>query len=122
MNEEDVFRKKQPPTFGLFEQEAFAVPTAKLRGMVRGSDPIESQVAAARVLRKVTATQQDILALLAVVDGPMTARELEQAPSFAHLGYSTVRKRICELKQMGRIVQDGRKDGMGMWALAPANP
>lgn len=117
MNEEDVFRKKQPPTFGLFEQEAFAVPTRKLRGMVRGSDPIESQVAAARVLHKLSATQLEIIKHLGWM-GALTARELEQAPAFAHLGYSTVRKRICELKQAGRIVQDGRKDGMAKWKLA----
>lgn len=117
MNEEDVFQKKQPPTFGLFEQEAFAVPTAKLRGMVRGSDSIESQVAAGRVLHKLSAIQLEIIKHLGWM-GSLTARQIEQAPSFAHLAPSTVRKRISELKQMGRVVQDGRKDGMAKWKLA----
>jgi hypothetical protein len=65
-HEDDVFQKKAStqPTFGLFEQEAFAVPTAKLRGMVRGDSPIESQVAAARVLDKLTWIQSEIMAAL----------------------------------------------------------
>ncbi len=104
------------PTFWPFEQEAFAVPAAKLRGMVRGDSPIESQVAAVRVLHKLSAIQLEIIKMLGSM-GSLTARELEEAPSFAKLAPSTVRKRLSELKAMGRVMQDGRKDGMAKWRL-----
>ena len=117
--EEDVFQKKvsTQPAFGLFEQEAFAVPTAMLRGMVRGDSPIESQVAAARVRDKLTWIQSEILAALGAT-GPLNARQIEQLPVFAARAPSTVRKRVSELYQARRIVQHGRANGMATWTLA----
>ncbi len=97
-----------------FDRSVLATPTRDLMGMVRGNSPIESQRAAVDVRPKLTAIQTQIVGLLTVY-GPMTARELETHGAFDGLGPSTVRKRISELKQMGQVVQVGRKDKMALW-------
>lgn len=39
--------------------------------------------------------------------GPMTARQAERLPEFDCYGYSTIRKRICELSATGVLVDTG---------------
>ena len=99
-----------------FAQKVLDTPTRLLAGMVRGSDRLESQYAAVRQLEGRTALQGRILLVLAT-EGPLTARELESRTEFRGYGFSTVRKRISELKQSGMVVQVGRKDRMAQWDL-----
>lgn len=100
-----------------FDRETFATPTRKLRGMTRGHDALESQRAAADVLPKLTAIQTAVLNII-VSEGAKTARDLESRIEFRGLGPSTVRKRVSELKQLGKLVQVGREDGMAKWDVA----
>lgn len=100
-----------------FTARTLATPTRLLRGLVRGSDPIESQHAATRQVDGQSALQRQILWVLAA-DGPLNAADLERRVEFRSYSPSTVRKRISELKQAGRLVQVGRKDGMALWDIA----
>ena len=101
----------------LFAAPAIAISTNAIRGMVRGDGSIESQVAACRVLGKVTQLQGQILEALA--GNGLNDRELEELPIFKTCGPSTVRKRRVELWQAGRLAKAGRRDGMAIWILTP---
>lgn len=107
-----------------FEAKVFAVPTAKLRGLVRGSDPLESQAAAVGALAHQTRLQQAILGILAC-EGSQTAKEVEQRVEMRAYGASSCRKRFSELKAAGLIAQvviDGwpqRREGCAVYDLAP---
>lgn len=87
-----------------FVAKAFATPTRELRGMVRGTDKIESQAAAARAKAHTTAIQRTILSIIAS-EGALTAKELEGRIEFRGLGPSSVRKRVSELRQAGKLIQ-----------------
>lgn len=99
-----------------FERSVLDVPTRLLRGAVRGSDPIESQSGAVKQIEGRSELQRKILWILAE-SGPLNAKDLERRIEFRYLGFSTVRKRVSELKQAGAVVQVGRKDGMALWDI-----
>lgn len=107
----------------LFEATVLATPTREVRGLVRGSDPIESQAAAVRAKAHQTRLQQAILHILAS-EGPQTAKEVECRAEMRAYGPSTVRRRFTELKEAGLIVQaeiEGRKqrrEGCAVWEIA----
>ena len=100
-----------------FVAPVLATPTRELQGMVRGEGPIESQAASCKVLPHLTTIQAQILEILAS-DGPHNATELERRAEFRALAPSTCRKRISELKAMGKTEQVGRRDGMAVWDVA----
>lgn len=100
-----------------FVAPVLATPTRELQGMVRGEGSIESQRAAVDQLSGRAKLQARILEILAS-EGAQTDRELEERPEFADYGPSTVRKRRSELKQAGRLVKIGRRDGMAVWDVA----
>ena len=107
-----------------FERKVIAAPALRIVGMVRGSDPLESQGAAQTAREHQTAIQRTILTILAS-EGPQTAKELEGRIEFRSLGASSCRKRVSELRQAGLIKQveiDGvgqRRDGCAIFDLAP---
>lgn len=109
-------RKTEAQLDFAFTAQVVETPTRLLHGLVRGSDPMESQSAALRQLEGRTAIQRAILHILAEC-GPLNASDLERRIEFRHLAPSSCRKRISELKQAGEIVQVGRKDGMGLWDI-----
>lgn len=110
-----------------FERRVFAVPTHRIRGLVRGSDPLESQAGAVRALNHQTRLQQAILHIIAT-EGSQTAKEVEARVEMRGYGPSSVRKRFSELRAANRIVQveiEGRKqrrEGCAVWDLAPTVP
>lgn len=78
--------------------------------MYRKDDRVTSVAAAHAVEPKVNELHLAVLTAL----GPfgthgLTAEELEQLPQFRLYGPSTVRKRISELAQMGRISEAGTR-------------
>jgi len=84
--------------------------------MVRRGDHDTSHEAAARVLPKLTALHQAVLAALDAAGARgLTDRELEQLPQFAHYGPSTIRKRRSELYQGGILTHRGTRDGLMVW-------
>ena len=100
-----------------FERKVIHAPALRIVGMVRGSDPLESQAGAIKQLEGRSELQRKILWILAEC-GPLNAADVERRVEFRNLSPSTVRKRISELKQAGAIVQRGRKDGMAEWDIA----
>ena len=101
----------------LFSQPVLDTPTRSIVGMVRGNDPIECQAAAVRVRHDCKWLRYRLMQILAT-QGPRTARDLESRAEFKAFGPSTVRKRISELRQAGKITQQGREDGMAKWGIA----
>lgn len=79
-----------------FAAKAVKAGTRNLRGSVRGNDPIESQVASARVQEKCSALERRIVEII-VTEGPQSAKRLEARREFAQLGPSTVRRRVSAL-------------------------
>lgn len=74
--------------------------------------------AAARVLKVCSRLHSEVMGAF-IAHGPMTDRELERLPQFAHLAPSTARKRRSELFQAGRLIAtDERRDGLTVWAVA----
>lgn len=53
--------------------------------------------------------------------GAMTARQAEELPEFSTLGFSTVRKRICELAKLGQLVDCGKADRMTLYRARRAH-
>ncbi len=117
-------RKPKHPTsdrkdygqLGMFEALAIRTSTRLLAGMVRGESPIESQVAAAKVLPMLSDLQALVLRAIREA-GTLTAKEAEgmteYIPEFKPYSKNTIRKRFTDLKQMGAIVQKGeeRREG-----------
>ena len=106
-----------------FERRVIHAPALRIVGMVRGSDPIESQGAAQKAVKHQTRLQQAILHLLAT-EGPATAKEIESRADMRSYGPSTVRRRFSELKELKLIRQvevDGvgqRRDGCAVFDIA----
>lgn len=102
-----------------FVAPVLATPTRELYGLVRGTDPIESQRAGLDVKGKLTKIQGQIMAILAEC-GPLNAKDIETHKDLRGYSPSTARKRISELSKMEppKIVQVGRKDGCAVWAIA----
>lgn len=107
----------------------FAAPVLKastqsIRGMVRETGSLTSQRAAVDVLPKLSKLERRIMEILATV-GPqyapegMTDREIETLREFAHYGPSTVRRRRTTLFQQGRLVENGVRDKLTVWKVAP---
>ena len=107
----------------LFEQKVMATPTRLLRGMVRGTDPIESQASAVRIAsdqKRLTEIQTRIMHELVSAPLGLTAKELEAMVWARGYGPSTVRKRCVELCQMGKIERtDDRREGCAVLRIAP---
>jgi hypothetical protein len=99
-----------------FVAPVMATPTHELRGMVRGTDAIESQRAATDQLSGRAKLQARLLDIIAT-EGPQTDKELEARPEFADYGPSTVRKRRNELMQAGKLERAGRRDGCAIWQI-----
>jgi hypothetical protein len=91
--------------------------------MFRSSDPETSREAAARVAPHVSTLQARVLSAFRA-HGPMTAKELEELPELADLGFSTARKRCSELakkKEDGGpalLVSVGSRSGATIYELA----
>ena len=89
-----------------------------IRGMVRRNSPRSSVAAAHKVAGKLSDLQYAVIGALSK-HGPMTAGEIERLAYFVNLAPSTARKRVSELRQLGRIADTGaRRDGMIVWRLA----
>ena len=104
-----------------FVAPVLATPVREILGMVRTTDPIESQRAAVDSLAHRTQIQQRILAIL-VAEGPQTDRQLSDRNEFRGYGQSTVRTRRSELTQSeknpeGQIVKVGRLDKHSLWGI-----
>jgi hypothetical protein len=95
----------------------------QLRRMThRGGRRTEVQ-AAESVLRGLSALQQQVLDAFDEFH-QLTAEQAESLPCFAHLGPSTVRKRLSELAKQGKLVACGtqlnsRGKPMTVWKCAP---
>lgn len=86
-----------------------------LRPGVRKGDP-ETSGAAAQVAKENLGRIQAAVLEAFQVYGPMTARKAERLPCFETYGFSTIRKRISELAQGGRL----REIGIDRSGRAPA--
>lgn len=81
---------------------------AQLQRMThRGGRRTEAK-AALSVVRGVSALQQQVLDAFDEFH-QLTAEQCERLPCFAHLGPSTVRKRISELAQAGKLMPCGEQ-------------
>lgn len=99
----------------LFSQ-VVSVPTRAIAGMVRGSDPETSQLAAIRVLPKLS--KVEALVLAAILTKPMTAREAEGLACFTGVcAPNTVRTRISALARKGLIEPAGNDGRMTIWRV-----
>lgn len=74
--------------------------------LARLTDPDTSHEAGGVVRPHLSYLQTFVLAVF-VRRGPMTARCAERLPEFAAYGFSTIRKRISELAQLGRLQETG---------------
>lgn len=84
----------------------------------RSSDPETSHEAADRVTEKLSKLQQRVLTAFAAFGKTgATARDVEQLPIFADCGFSTVRKRVSELADAGRLEAKGKRDGMTVYVF-----
>lgn len=101
-----------------FVAPVLATPTKEIRTMVRPTDRVESQRAAVDVLPHVSKLQRRLLEIFAL-EGAYTDGELESRKEFAHLKFSTIRKRRTELYQAGWLVDVGRREKMTLWGLTP---
>lgn len=110
-----------PESDDLFAAIAVSQPTAAIRGMVHGTDPIESQVAACRALPGRTALQQRILATVAQ-HGPLTAVEIEKMPEYRDVGLYNVRRRCSDLRKAvpPQLVRVGRRGTAALLDIAIA--
>lgn len=86
--------------------------------MHRRNDPDTSRDAAQKVKRTLSVMHRRVLdAVRAAGERGVTGGELEKAPAFADCGSSSVRKRLSELHQLGRLRDIGRRDGMTVYVL-----
>ena len=104
-----------------FVAPVLKTPVREILGMVRTTDPIESQRAAVDSLAHRTQIQNRILAIL-VAEGPQTDRQLAARNEFRGYGQSTVRTRRSELtvsekNPKGLIVKVGRLEKHSLWGL-----
>lgn len=132
--EQPVGSRKRRPNPGptrdaddLFSQPVLETPTREIVGMVRGTDSLTAQRAAVDVLPKLSKLERRIMELV-TFRGPeyepegMTDREIETLREFAHYGPSTVRRRRTTLFQQGRLVENGVRDKLTIWRVAPRQP
>ena len=94
-----------------------------LRRMTHRGGRVTEAKAAEAVLRGVSALQQQVLDAFDEFH-QLTAEQCERLPCFAHLAPSTVRKRISELAQAGKLVAAGerlnsRAKPITVWKRAP---
>ncbi len=74
--------------------------------MFRFSDPATSEAAAAVVVDHLGKIHRLVLEVYGR-RGPMSARAAERLPEFESYGFSTIRKRISELKASGHLEECG---------------
>jgi hypothetical protein len=89
-----------------------------LRRMAHRGGLATERDAARRILPQLSTLHRAVLEALQD-HGALNDRELEQLPRFAQYGPSTIRKRRSELYQAGRLVADGKRDGLTAWRIAP---
>lgn len=77
-------------------------------GMHGSNDAETAVMAAEKLLPRLGDLQQQVLDAFRE-RGPMTDGECERLPRFARCGYSTIRKRCTELRQMGWLRPTGEK-------------
>jgi len=77
----------------------------------RATDPATSHEAAAFIAANLNALQAEVHAAF-VRHGPASARQAEDWPELAY-GFSTVRKRVSELAQMGLLIAEGTETESG---------
>lgn len=80
------------------------------RGMIRREDPQTSQAAAVAVAVHLNSLQAAVLESFRT-HGHMSARQVERR--FPEYGFSTVRKRVSELNQMGLLLPTGAETVSG---------
>lgn len=97
-----------------------SVGVGGLFDLVRSTDPQTSHEAASGLLPALSELQARVMAAYRE-HGAMTAKEAEALPVFADLGFSTVRKRICELHKAGWLRDTGVKE-QGCTVFAPLTP
>lgn len=74
--------------------------------------------AAQRILKVCGRLHSEVMGAF-IAHGPMTDKELERLPQFAHLSPSTARKRRSELYQAGKLIAtDERREGLTVWRPA----
>ena len=79
--------------------------------LARQADPATSHEAAALIATDLSALQTEVHAAF-VRHGPASARQAEDWPELAY-GFSTVRKRVSELAQMGLLIAEGTETESG---------
>lgn len=94
----------------------------EIRTMARSNDPDTSKAAAVKIADKLNRLQLHVLSAF-TRHGKMTAKVAENLPVFGpsglSLGYSTVRKRIGELKDRGKLYDTGEREaGCTVWSYA----
>ena len=86
--------------------------------IVRRDDPPTSHEAARKVEPHLSALQKLIMEIFKCC-GPMTSKECERRPSLVLLAPSTVRKRICELRDKKLLRETGVvRDGCAEYEVA----
>lgn len=107
-----------------FARPVLTTPTRAIRPYVRPDSPLTSQRAAVDVLPKLSKLEHRIMEILSTF-GPeyqpegMTDREIETLKEFSCYGPSTVRRRRTTLYQQGRLVENGIRDKLTIWKIAP---
>ena len=87
-------------------------PTPTATGLTRRTDPDTSHEAADAIAPKLSSIQTAVIAAY-IQRGPMSARQAERLPELSEWGFSTIRKRVSELAQLGRLVEAGTETSSG---------
>jgi hypothetical protein len=101
-----------------FTAPALRMPTREIADMVRGSDRIESQVAAAKAHLTRKALQRRIKEIIAT-EGPQEPYSLAARVEFEGYSENNLRKRLSELHIAKELVQVGRRNNCALLDLAP---
>jgi hypothetical protein len=120
--EEEVqrLRERQRASAASAQLEGLDLFVVPLREMARASDMQTSKDAALYISEKLNRLHRAVLSAFTTF-GPMTAKTAENlemfSPSGMSLGYSTVRKRIGELKNRGLLRDTGEVQyGCTVWS------
>ena len=97
------------PQQDMFVKNAYGLLEVKLNS--RKTDPVTSKQAAGKIAPHLSELQREVLHAFEVL-GEMTGGEAEKLTQFASCKPSTVRKRICEMARMCKLIECGHKDGM----------
>ena len=100
-----------------FVAPVLRTPTREIADMVRGTDRIESQVAAAKAHLTRKALGRRILEIIAT-EGPQEPYSLNARVEFEGYGENNIRKRLSELHRDGKLVQVGRRNNCALLDIA----